>query len=89
MTTLDFIAASYGTLINDGTSAVTGSFAGFYVNADAVIAAAQVDGEPVVVATAFGSASVPAGALITVPFAGDQRITSITLTSGTITLIKG
>lgn len=91
MTTLDLIGASYGTQIITGTNPVTGNFAGFKcpADADAVIAAISINGTSVS-ATYFGSATIKAGELVTVPgYLNGILCTSITLTSGSLTAIKG
>lgn len=89
MTAQDLIAATYGTQIITGTDAVTGSFAGFYAPEDTVIAAISISGSAEA-ATYFGSATVKAGTLVTVPGYTNQILcTSITLTSGSLVAIKG
>ena len=89
MTTLDFIGASYGTHIITGTDAVTGNFAGFKAITETVIAAISIGGESAA-ATYFGSATIAAGEIVTVPgYINGILCTSITLTSGSLTAIKG
>lgn len=90
MTAQEFIGGAYGTFTLTGTDAKTGSFAGAKAIGATVIAACSINGASVTPATYFGSASLADGQLITVPYANtDNRITSITLTSGSLLLIKG
>jgi len=91
MTNIDFIAAVHGTAAITGTDAITGKFAGFKcpADADAVIDAISVNSESKA-ATFFGSATIKAGELVTVPgYTNDIYCTSIKLTSGSLTAIKG
>lgn len=90
MTSHDFMAGTYGTYILTGTNALTGQFAGFKAIGDTVVAAISVNGVSQTVATYLGSATVADGVTFTVPgYTNGILITSITLTSGSLLMIKG
>lgn len=86
---LDIIIGSSlgGTLIT-GTNAVTGSWSAIVVNTDCVIAAMLVDGTDVTTTRGFASKTITAGMFIGAGLnqssSGYQKITSITLTSGSV-----
>ena len=89
MTADNFMAGTYGTFILTGTDAKTGSFAGFKAIGSTVIAAISINGVSQTPATYLGSATIADGLTFTVPYGGGNYITSITLTSGSLLLIKG
>lgn len=83
---LDNIAGLTGSFFVGDTSAHTGSWRAFVVNADAVVSAIlDKDGNDIKSALGLGSnPTLAAGSLMTIP-KGDY-ISSITLTSGSIIL---
>lgn len=87
MEALKRMTAANGCLINKGTDAVTGRFDGFIAFTDTVIAELALDGV-VVALVDYGltNTTIPAGQMWWCPMS--QHITSITLTSGTINLIR-
>ncbi len=79
--TLDYTAGLTGSTMIYGTSAITGAFQSFIVNADAVIAAAlDQNGNNVV--SMFGSQTLNQGAYWVMP--KGSYLKSITLTSGSL-----
>jgi hypothetical protein len=79
--TLDYTAGLTGSTMIYGTSAITGAFQSFIVNADAVIAAAlDKDGNDIV--SQFGAQTLNQGAYWVMP--KGNYLKSITLSSGSI-----
>jgi hypothetical protein len=88
MTPEQFMAASFGTFLLEGTNAKTGSFAGFKAIGETVIASMKVNGLSVAPATQFGSATIEDTGLRSVGYGRGEVITEITLTSGSLLLIN-
>jgi len=83
-----FQGGAKGTLILTGTSELTGVFAGFKALGDTVIAAVDINGVEKTPAAYFGSASISDSIVMATAYAKGEYITAITLTSGSLLMIK-
>jgi hypothetical protein len=89
ITGMDLVTAVNGTLFIDDTSAHAGNFAGIYTASETVVSAClDEDGNSIMVTLGLDGATIPAGVLITLP-SDTKNISSITLTSGKVNMIKG
>jgi hypothetical protein len=82
-TALDFMSGFTGCKVVSNTSANTGRFQGFVVNADAVVSACLDEaGASLMTSIGLTGVTLKQGTFISV--SGDKFISSITLTSGSI-----
>jgi len=82
-TALDFMSGFTGCKVISNTSANTGRFQGFVVNADAVVSACLDEtGASLMTAIGLTGVTLKQGTFISV--SGDKYISSITLASGSI-----
>jgi hypothetical protein len=81
-TSQEIIAGTGGFIVNNTTNATTGQFNSVVVVADAVFSAFSINGTNVLSIKGMSSVTIKAGAFL--PAGADNKITSFTLTSGTV-----
>ena len=81
-TSQEIIAGSGGFIVNNTTNATTGQFNSVVVIADAVFSAFSINGTNVLSIKGMSSVTIKAGTFL--PAGADNKITSFTLTSGTV-----
>lgn len=81
-TSQEIIAGSGGFIVNNTTNATTGSFNSVVVVADAVFSAFAINGTSVLSSKGLSGVTIKAGTFL--PAGVDNKITSFTLTSGTV-----
>ena len=81
-TSQEIIAGTGGFIVNNTTNATTGQFNSVVVIADAVFSAFSINGTNVLSIKGMSSVTIKAGTFL--PAGADNKITSFTLTSGTV-----
>jgi hypothetical protein len=81
-TSQEIIAGSGGFQVVTGTGSATGQFNSVVVIADAVFSAFSINGTSVLSSKGLSGVTIKAGAFL--PAGVDNKITTITLTSGTV-----
>jgi hypothetical protein len=81
-TSQEIIAGSGGFIVNNTTNATTGQFNSVVVIADAVFSAFSINGTSVLSSKGLSGVTIKAGAFL--PAGVDNKITSFTLSSGTV-----